>query len=253
MPVGPGASVSIVVPAYNEEARLPATLAAITEFLGTQPFRGDIVVVDDGSEDRTATLADEFATSHLSVTVVHNPHCGKAFAVRTGMLVATGDWLFLCDADLSMPITELTKFMHVAGQDVAVVIGSREAQGAVQVGTPFYRYVMGRVFNWLVRQLILGEFQDTQCGFKLFRGDVARQLFKQMQLYAKPDVVVGPMVTGFDVEILYLARRAGHTVQELGIEWRYDAGTRVRPFADTPRMLRDILRVRLNDLLGRYS
>lgn len=253
MPVRPDDTVTIVVPAYNEEERLPSTLAAITAYLAGQQHQIDVIVVDDGSVDRSAAIVEQFAADHPNVALIRNPHCGKAFAVRTGMLAARGDWVFLCDADLSMPISELTKFLHAADDDVPVVIGSREAHGALQVGTPYYRYVMGRVFNWLVRVLILGDFQDTQCGFKLFRRDLAHSLFNSMRLYAAPNVVQGPMVTGFDVEILYLARRAGYPVKEIGIEWHYDAGTKVRPFTDSTRMLRDIVRVRLNDLRGLYG
>jgi dolichyl-phosphate beta-glucosyltransferase len=287
VPVEPHASVSIVVPAYNEAARLPSTLEKILTYLATQEYASEVIVVDDGSLDETASIAERIAAAQANqnpasltyatsagqsqvtstnqdsvprvgqkrgnLRVIRNPHCGKAYAVRTGILAARSDWAFLCDADLSMPIGELAKFLAAAGDDVPVVIGSREALGAQQIGTPYYRHLMGRVFNWLVRMLILGDFQDTQCGFKLFRRDVAQTLFQKMRLYSTPNVVVGPMVTGFDVEILYLARKAGHAVKEIGVEWHYASGSQVRPVADSMRMFRDIVRVRLNDLRGHYD
>jgi glycosyltransferase involved in cell wall biosynthesis len=250
---GPSPWLSIVVPAYNEEARLPASLAAIHEYLARQDYPSEIVLVDDGSEDRTATLAEERAATLPGLRVIRNPHRGKAYAVRTGVLASEGALIFLCDADLSMPIAEVAKFLPLVEQGHGVVIGSREGPGARRYGEPPHRHLMGRVFNTLVRLLVLGEFQDTQCGFKCFSRAAAFDIFPRLQVRTGEETVKGPMVTGFDVEVLYLARKLGYRIAEVGIDWYYAPGSKVNPVRDTLRMLSDLVKVRINDSRGVYG
>ncbi|MCS6889478.1 glycosyltransferase family 2 protein [Chloroflexus sp.] len=242
--------LSIVIPAYNEERRLPATLAAITAFLANEPYPSEVIVVDDGSEDRTA----EVAAAIPSVKVLHCDHRGKGFAVRAGALAARGAIVLLCDADLAVPIEEWSRLRAAIEAGYPIAIGSREGVGATREGEPWYRHVMGRVFNWIIRLVALRGINDTQCGFKALRREVARDLFQRVRIYGDDAPVVrGAAVTAYDVELLFLAQRRGYPIAEIPVTWRYGAETKVNPLRDSWRNLRDVLRVRLNDLCGRYD
>ncbi len=247
--------LSIVIPAYNEERRLPATLERVAAYLARLPYPAEVIVVDDGSEDRTAEIAEKFATTlPARMRVIRNDHRGKGYTVRTGMLAAEGDYILFSDADLATPIEEWEKLHSYleAGWDIA--IGSREGLGARRVGEPWYRHLMGRVFNHLVRWVAIADFQDTQCGFKAFRREVAHDLFRRVQLYGEgARRVKGGAVTGFDVEVLFLARKRGYRIREVPVEWRYGANTKVNPVRDSIRMFKDVWAVRLNDWRGRYN
>lgn len=249
--------LSIVVPAYNEEARLPATLPALAAYAASFPGGAEVLVVDDGSSDCTADVAVRFAppedSNTWSLRVLREPHRGKAAAVRAGVLHASGEYVLFCDADLATPVEEFDRFLPWLEQGYEVVIGSREGLGAVRQAEPFYRHLMGRVFNRLVQLLVVPGIEDTQCGFKCFTRAAAQRIFSQVRLYgegARP--VKGSMVTAFDVEVLYLARRLGYRVQVVPVRWRYVPGSKVRPVADTLRMVWDVLRVWANGWLGRY-
>jgi hypothetical protein len=185
--------------------------------------------------------------------VIRNPHRGKAYALRTGVMASEGALVFLCDADLSMPIAEIDKFFPVIQGGSCLAIGSREAPGAQRFGEPPYRHLMGRVFNHLVRVVLFGDFQDTQCGFKCLTRDAARDIFPRLQVRTGDAEVKGPMVTGFDVELLYLARKLGYRIAEVGIHWYYAPGTKVNPVRDTLRLVADVLKVRINDRRGYYG
>ncbi len=247
-----GVLLSIVVPAYNEERRLPDTLEQIRSHLAEQDFRWEAIVVDDGSIDGSASTVERMTAGDDHFRLIRNPHAGKGYAVRTGVLEARGDLIFMADADLSMPISEIDKFVPLAQNGVDLVIGSREADGAKRLDEPFYRHLMGRVFNLLVQAVLVPGIKDTQCGFKCFRRPAAQAIFQNLRLYNTPKEVVGPMVTGFDVEVLYLARKWRLQLRELPIIWHHSPTENVNPVRDTLRMLGDILRVRLNDLGGRY-
>lgn len=235
--------LSIIIPAYNEERRLPTSLRQIDAFLATQPYAAEVIVVDNASSDRTAECVREFARDHPYVTLLYEPRRGKGAAVRTGMLAGRGQYLFICDADLSMPIEEIVKFLPPTLDGYDVAIGSREAPGAVRYDEPAYRHIMGRVFNFIVRLLALPGFQDTQCGFKCFRREVAHDIFPAQTMDG----------WGFDVEILFIALQRGYRVVEIPIHWYYRANSRVSPIRDSVRMLREVLQVRLNGWRGRYS
>jgi len=235
--------LSIIVPAYNEERRLPQTLPRIVAFLQAQDYPGEVIVVDDGSFDNTAYVVEEMAAQVPFITLIRNEHRGKGYAVKTGVLAAQGDYLFLCDADLSMPIEEVAKFLPPALEGYDVAIGSREVEGARRYDEPPYRHLMGRVFNFLVRLLAVRGFQDTQAGFKCFRREVAHEVFPYQTMDG----------FGFDVEILFISQKRGYRIVEVPIDWYYMTNSRVSPVGDSVRMFRETLQVRINDWRSLYS
>lgn len=243
------AALSIVVPAYNEAGRIGASVRAIDAWARASGVVIDLIVVDDGSSDATA---DEAAAA-ASCTVVRNPHRGKAFAVRTGVRMARAPAVLFTDADLAVPIEEAARFLAILQGGASIVIASREGSGARRIGEPWYRHAMGRVFNAIVRALAVPGIHDTQCGFKLFERAAAQRIFEASRLYADDAAPVrGAAVTAFDVEILFLARRFGHRIVEVPVEWRHVDHSKVRPLADSLRNLGDVLAVRANALRGRY-
>lgn len=242
------------MPAWNEEQRLPQTLHSIVSYLQARNYAAEIIVVDDGSTDNTAQAVEQFAAANPTVRLIRNEHRGKAYAVRTGMLAASGQYVLFMDADGATPISELDKLLPHLERDYDVVIASREGVGARRYDEPWYRHLMGRVFNFIVRSLAVPGIQDTQCGFKTFRRKAAHDLFGNMQLYSTAaGPVQGAVVTAFDVEILFLARKWGYSIAEVPVHWRYGADSKVNPIKDSWRNLRDVLRVRWNELRGRYQ
>ncbi len=232
----------MVIPAYNEGSRIGDTLRSAIEYLGSQPYTWDVLVVDDGSVDETAQVVGEFAAADPRVTLLSVAHGGKGWAVRNGMLKAKGEHRFLCDADLSMPIEQVSRFLPPVLEEFDIAIGSRELPEARRIGEPSRRHFMGRVFNGLVRMAVLPGISDTQCGFKCFRAPVVEGLFRSQMLSG----------FAFDVELLFLARRQGLRIVEVPIDWHYRSLSRVRPFRDSLSMVIDIMKVRLNQLRGRY-
>ena len=235
--------LSIVIPAHNEEGRLPRTLGQIFVFLEKQSYGSEVIVVENGSSDRTLELASEFAARHSDMIVIHEEQRGKGNAVRRGMLEAHGEYRFICDADLSMPIDEVNKFLPPMVNDVDIVIASREAPGAVRFNEPFYRHWGGRAINLVIRLMILPGLYDTQCGFKCFRADVAENLFRQQ-------VVMG---WSFDIELLYIARRRHMRIKEIPIQWYFGKDSKVNAIRDALRMIGDIFRIHSNAWRGRYD
>jgi glycosyltransferase involved in cell wall biosynthesis len=245
--------LSVVIPAYNEASRLPASLTRVMEYLEGCDYTYEVIVVDDGSEDNTPGIVEEMGREHTPLRAIRNPHRGKGYAVRTGMLAAQGQFVLYSDADFSAPIEEIEKLLPYLEGRFEVAIGSREGAGARRYDEPGYRHLMGRIFNTFVRVVALPQFKDTQCGFKAFRHDAAQALFGSLHLYGDNATdVKGAMVTGFDVEVLYLALKWGYRVKEVPVQWYYSAGTKVNPLKDTFRMINDILKVRYNDLRGLY-
>ncbi len=246
--------LSVVIPAYNEERRLPQTLQSVVDYLARQSYASEVIVVDDGSRDQTAQVVESFRALHPSVVLIRNDHRGKGYAVRTGMLAAQGHIVLFSDADLSTPIEEIAQLLLWFEHGYGLVIGSREGSGAKRIHEPFYRHMMGRVFNFIVRLLTVRGIDDTQCGFKAFRDDVARDLFTRMKLYGEnAQAVTGSMVTGFDVEVLFLGYKSGYKIKEVPVEWRYGNESKVNPLKDSFELFRDVLRVRWNDLRGMYD
>ena len=231
------------MPAYNEEARIGRTLEQVAAYLGGRTFTWEILVVDDGSIDRTREIVEEVGRRVPGIRVLPVAHGGKGWAVRQGMLAARGRLRFMADADLAMPIDQLDGFLRRADEGCEVMIASREAPGARRFGEPHMRHVMGRVFNWVVRLLAVRGFQDTQCGFKCLTADAAGALFRVMSIDG----------FGFDVELLYVARKRGLSVVEVPIQWHYQPRSKIRPLRDSFLMLNDILRIRLRSLAGKYD
>jgi dolichyl-phosphate beta-glucosyltransferase len=225
--------LSIVIPARNEEARLPKTLGDVIQFLGNQPFESEVIIVVNASTDRTLEIAQDFARRHSIIQVIPEDLPGKGRAVHKGMLAAIGSYRFFADADFSMPVEEISRFIPPA-IDATVAIASREAPGAVRYGEPAYRHVTGRIFNTLIRILVLPHIHDTQCGFKMFRAEAAEDLFAHQTL----------MGWSFDVELLYVARKRGYKIHEIGIPWHYNNDSKVNVLRDSWKMFFDILRIR---------
>ena len=235
--------LSIIIPAHNEEIRLPRTLRQVFAFLEKQTYSAEVVVVENGSSDRTLEMAREFASRHSSLIVIHEEQPGKGNAVRRGVLEAHGQYRFICDADLSMPISELEKFLPPVLNGFDIAIASREAPGAVRYNEPSYRHWGGRAVNFVIRLLILPGLNDTQCGFKCFRAESAEKIFRQQTL----------MGWSFDIELLYLARKKRMHIKEIPIQWYFDADSKVNAVRDALRMIGDIFHIHLNALRGRYD
>jgi glycosyltransferase involved in cell wall biosynthesis len=234
---------------------LRATLGRVDGFLREPPrFPVELVLVDDGSNDKTLEIMREFAAGRPEIQVVANAHRGKAFAVRSGMLAARGDVVFFADADLSTPLDESRRLLRALEKGAHVAIGSREGTGARRQDEPFYRHLMGRGFNFLVQLMLVPGVRDTQCGFKMFSRQAARAIFSRLRRYG-PDapIVKGPMVTAFDVEVLFLARKLGFKIAEVPVQWKHEVGSKVRPALDAIRMARDVGLVSWNDWKGAYS
>ena len=235
--------LSLIIPAHNEEHRLPATLERVHNFLHSQTFSSELLVIENGSSDRTAEAADRFARSNPATRVLREPRAGKGLAVRKGMSAARGDFRFICDADLSMPIEEVVRFLPPALANFDIAIASREVSGAVRLGEPAYRHWIGRGFNILVRLLAVPGFQDTQCGFKCFSAEAAQTLFPIQRLDGWT----------FDVEVLFLALKFGYRVTEVPIPWHYIRGSQVRLLRDSWQMFVDLFRIRSNWRRGIYD
>lgn len=234
--------LSIIIPACNEETRLPRTLGQVFAYLEKQDYPSEVVVVENGSTDRTLEIAQKYTSNYPTLHVLHEDQPGKGGAVRRGMLSANGIYRFIADADFSMPVEEIARFLPPAcNSDIA--IASREAPDAIRYGEPAYRHFTGRVFNYFIRLIALPGLKDTQCGFKCFRASTADDIFHYQTL------------TGwsFDVELLVIARRRGYTVAEIGIPWTFTPGSKVNVLRDSGRMLLDLLTIRRNAAHGAYD
>jgi glycosyltransferase involved in cell wall biosynthesis len=239
--------LSIIIPAYNEEHRLPRTLEKVVAYFETQPYKVEILIIDNASQDRTYEVARDYAgklsSPVLPIRVDKETLRGKGAAVKKGMLSSRGEYRFMCDADLSMPISEVNRFLPPQLNDFDISIASREAPGAVRYNEPAYRHLVGRIFNTLIRLLALPSLNDTQCGFKCFRGVIAEELFPQMTIRG----------WSFDVEILFLARRRGYRIVEVPIPWYFNPESHISVIRDSLQMALDIFKIRINAASGKYE
>ncbi len=239
-------SISIVLPAYNEETRLPATLAAILSYLDARGWsHSEVLVVNDGSADGTAAVAEQFRAKHAQVRLIENPgNRGKGYSVRHGMLEAHGDWVLFSDSDLSAPIEELDTLLKAAeARGASVAIGSRALdRSLIKIHQSWFRETAGRIFNLLMRLSTGLPFSDTQCGFKLFERRVAQEVFRRQRIER----------WGFDAEVLFIARKLGLKIIEVPVRWSHSEGTKVSMFRDSVNMFVDLLRIRWNYLRGLY-
>ncbi len=238
--------ISVVIPAYNEEHRLPATLCSILDYLAAGGWPAwEILVVNDGSRDRTAAIASEFEKKHPGVRLLENPgNRGKGYSVRHGMLEASGEWILFTDSDLSAPIEELDPLLKAARAEKAqVAIGSRAIdRKLIEVRQSVFRETAGRVFNLFMRSVTGLPFADTQCGFKLFEHSAAKEIFRRQRIER----------WGFDAEILFIARKLGFKAVEVPVRWSHAEGTKVNMLSDSANMFLDLVRIRWNHIRGLY-
>ena len=236
-------TLSVVVPSFNEERRLASTLTTLCNHLHQQPWDWEIRVVDDGSADGTARIAESFSTTQPRVVVQREPHRGKGGAVKAGLTAASGEYRFICDADLSMPVEEIGRFLPPLATGFDVAIGTREGRLARRIGEPAYRHWAGRLFNFVVQRLALPGIEDSQCGFKMFTAAAVSAIF--------PRVIVDGWA--FDVEVLTIAREQRLRIVEVPIEWHYRADSRLSMLKDGASMLRELLRIKWRVLRGVYK
>ncbi len=242
-----------MIPVYNEENRIQASLDTLIEWISERDEQIEVLIVDDGSNDDTLAIAQNSARFHPSIRVLSEKHLGKANAVLSGLAAASGSYAGFCDVDLATPLSTWEECEAAFRTGARVAIASREGAGAIRVGEPWYRHAMGRAFNGLIRLLLLPGIHDTQCGFKFFTRDAIATILPRCQLYRDATVVQRPRVTAFDVELLYIAKRQNLGIAVIPITWTYGEHTKVNPLTDTLQNLRDVLEVRWNGWRGRYG
>lgn len=244
--------LSVVIPAYNEETNIRlGAFDKVARYLDSQTYAWEVIVVDDGSSDGTAKLTEEFIVHNDHFSILRNPHQGKAATVMTGMMQAEGEIVLFSDLDQATPLKEIEKILPWFDRGFDVVIGSRKGK---REGAPILRRFMARGFM-LLRTIVLGlkDISDTQCGFKAFRRNVSRDIFQHLSLYGKQKTVTGSMVTsGFDIEVLFLAKVLGYKIKEIPVEWHYVETRRVNPIKDSWEGLMDIVHIRINAWKGVY-
>jgi len=234
--------ISVVIPAYNEEKRLPSTLEKTIDYLKSKEWKYEIIVVDDGSMDGTRDVASKYLESGVRLTP-SRANKGKGGSVKEGMLLAKNEWVLFMDADNSTPASSLDKFIPYL-EEYDVLIGSRNLPGSeIVIKQPFLRSILGKGFPLLVRMLVVRGIKDTQCGFKLFRKKCITQIFEKQTLDK----------WGFDVEILFIARKKGYRIKEIPIKWWNDGESKVSAFRATIEMFFDLFKIRMNSIRGKYT
>lgn len=245
--------LSVVIPSYNESKNIKRNvLDEVIAYLKKQKYDWEVILSDDGSTDGTTQLLNDFAKKDKRIKVIDNIHAGKGPTVQSGILQAKGEWILFTDFDQSTPLSEIEKLFEYK-EDYHVIIGSREITGAKRDKEPLHRHVMGKGFNVLVQALAIPGIYDTQCGFKLFTHDAAKDIFSDLVVYGRSEERADAFTGAFDVEALFLARKKGLKIKEVPITWHHNETDRVSPIKDSLRMLRDIIKVRFADLAGKYS
>lgn len=237
--------ISIIIPAFNEEKRILPTLKKIYDYLSNQDYNFEIIIVDDGSTDKTVHFVKNFVGNYKPINILINDgNRGKGFTVRSGMLLANGKYIFFTDADLSTPIEELEKCLPYLRNNYDVVIGSRSLPGSnITIRQPWYRERMGKIFNFLVNMILLQGIIDTQCGFKGFKREVVKTIFNKC-------IVDG---FSFDAEILFLARKSNFKIIEIPVKWTNSTLSKVSPGKHSIQMFLELIGIKINDLKGRYD
>jgi glycosyltransferase involved in cell wall biosynthesis len=241
----PPPHLSIVVPAFNESARIELTLERVMSCVERQGWDADVLVVDDGSKDDTTEIVERWMEKYPRLHLIkNNGNRGKGYSVRNGLLQSAGDIVMFTDADLSAPMEEAELLMAAIEQGADVAIGSRWLDKARQTThQPMYRRFFGRCFNWVTRTVMGLPFKDTQCGFKAFRRDAAQVIFRLQRIER----------WGFDPEILFIARKLGYTIREVPVTWGHDERSRISYLKDGMKMLEEMAVIRANSLAGRYD
>ena len=236
--------LSLILPAYNEETRLPECMEKVSGFVSSHSEPIEVILVENGSKDRTYELACEYAEQYPWLTVLREKTPGKGNAVRRGMLEAHGQYRMFADVDFSMPISEVDHFIPPTMKDYQVAIGSREVKGAIRYNEPMIRHLTGRVFNLIVRELLgLPRIHDTQCGFKCFSAEAAERLFSVQQIDG----------WAFDAEVLYITKKYSYPIIEVPVQWYYDGNSKINVAQDSMKMFNELLQIRENDRKGIYS
>lgn len=244
--------LSVIIPSYNEQNNIDRkALEEVFVYLKKQAYSWELILSDDGSTDGTVKFLEKFAQQSSQITVLKNIHAGKGPTVSAGMLAAEGKWRLFTDFDQSTPLQEVKKLLaHV--DRYQVIFGSREIAGARRDKEPFYRHLMGRVFNMIVQILAVPGVDDTQCGFKMFSAQAAEALFPKLYVYGQRNRQNDAFTGAFDVELLFLARKSGFAIKEVPIFWKHFDTDRVNPVKDSIRMLWDIFRIRWAMIMGKY-
>ena len=243
--------LSVVIPAYNEEYNLrTGVLDSVYDYLSDQSFSWEIIFVNDGSSDKTSEIARGFAKKHQNFKVLDEPHRGKAATVIAGILEAKGEIILFTDTDQATPIDQIEKFFPKFKEGNDIVIGSRSGRE----GAPLIRKAMASGFSFLRNVILRLPYKDTQCGFKAFKGGSAKKIFEKLKIFKDNETASGASVSsGFDLEVLYIARKLGLKVAEVPVDWHHKEGTKVNPIKDSWEGLRDLLKLRLNTLQGKYG
>ena len=250
--------LSVIIPSYNEMKNIQrGVMDDVVEYLSKQKYAWELIFSDDGSTDGTIKYLEKFVSTHEKkfpgqIILLKNVHAGKGPTVQTAMLAAKGHWRLFTDFDQSTPVKEVEELLPYT-KNFEVIIGSREIAGAKRNREPLLRHVMGKTFNVFVRVLAVPGIFDTQCGFKLFSGEATERIFSKLYVYGRHTVRKDAFTGAFDVEALFLARKMGYKIKELPIFWQHNESDRVSALKDSPRMVRDILSVRLAYLMGKYT
>lgn len=235
--------LSLILPAYNEEKRLPECMEKVSAFIDSREEAIEVILVENGSKDRTYEMGLEYAKKYPWLRVLQEKTAGKGNAVRRGMLEANGRYRMFADVDFSMPISEVNHFIPPTLEGYHVAIGSREAKGAVRYNEPASRHFTGRVFNLIVRLLLgLPQIHDTQCGFKSFSAEAAEKLFRVQRING----------WAFDAEVLFIAKQYGYKIIEVPVQWYYDGNSKINVIQDSLKMFRELLQIRKNYRQGLY-
>ena len=235
--------LSVIVPVYNEVLVIGQTITKLRGFLENQLYSWEILVCDDGSTDDTLKTLYNQAINLNNVRILQLPHKGKGSAIRSGVLSSNGKYIFMCDADLSMSVDQIPIFLHkMNNSEIDIVIGSRQIEGSVRIGESWGRHFMGRVFNKLVKLILVGGYQDSQCGYKCFSSESATHLISNQRIDG----------WAFDAEILFLAQKFRYQVSEIPIEWHHRSNSKVRVISSSFSMLIEIIKVKILDKFGRY-
>jgi dolichyl-phosphate beta-glucosyltransferase len=234
-------NLSIIIPAYNEEHRIQKTLEKIINYLKRKKYNYEIIIVDDGSKDNTINVIKNIKDKKIKI-LKNEINRGKGYSVKKGILNAKKDWILFSDADLSTPIEELDNFTKYLDYDI--IIGSRNLKESnIMIHQPFYRAYPGKIFSYLVRLITIRGIKDTQCGFKLFKKEIAHKIFNKQTIDR----------WGFDVELMYIAHKYKYKIKELPVIWLNDEKTKLNLFKDSTRMFLDLIKIRINDLKGLYN
>lgn len=245
-------NLSVVIPAYNEASNFAAgKLKPVADYINSKNLSWEVIVVDDGSSDGSTNKIKSWVEAQPGWKFIANSHQGKAATVMAGMLAAKNEFTLFTDFDQATPISEVEKLMPFINKGYPVVIGSREVKGALRQHEPWFRHLMGKVFNYLVKLVAIQGIADTQCGFKIFERQTARDLFSRLKVY-QPRAEKHAFTGAFDVELLFIANCLGLKIAEVPVHWQHQPTTRVNPLRDSVRMFFDVLKIRWAAVIGQY-